>query len=101
MDLKLVLNNSSSALYWLGVSGRELGKLGPGACMEVELTLLASTPGLQVCILYFATSCLSACFSKVKFLAVVFLFSCCCILVLYIFMGHCDTLHSRLLGCGF
>ncbi|XP_072027268.1 trafficking protein particle complex subunit 13-like isoform X2 [Amphiura filiformis] len=47
MDLKLVLNNSSNGLYWLGVSGRELGKLGPGACMEVELTLLAGTPGLQ------------------------------------------------------
>ena len=49
MDLKLALNNSSNGLYWLGVSGRELGKLGPGACMEVELTLLAATPGLQVC----------------------------------------------------
>ena len=35
-------------LCWLGVFGRELGKLGPGAFMEVELTPLAVTPGLQV-----------------------------------------------------
>ncbi|XP_033636886.1 trafficking protein particle complex subunit 13-like isoform X2 [Asterias rubens] len=47
MDLKLVLNNTENGLMWLGVSGRQLGKLGPGSSMDVELTLLATIPGLQ------------------------------------------------------
>ncbi|XP_038048342.1 trafficking protein particle complex subunit 13-like isoform X2 [Patiria miniata] len=47
MDLKLVLNNTENGLMWLGVSGRQLGKLGPGGSMDIELTLLATIPGLQ------------------------------------------------------
>ncbi|XP_022101769.1 trafficking protein particle complex subunit 13-like isoform X2 [Acanthaster planci] len=47
MDLKLVLNNTENGLMWLGVSGQQLGKLGPGASMDIELTLLATVPGLQ------------------------------------------------------
>ena len=48
MDLKLVLNNTENGLMWLGVSGRQLGKLGPGGNMDIELTLLSTVPGLQV-----------------------------------------------------
>ena len=49
MDLLLVLQNSpGSGLLWCGVSGRQLGKLAPNASISIELTLLATKPGLQV-----------------------------------------------------
>ncbi|KAI8509602.1 Trafficking protein particle complex subunit 13 [Branchiostoma belcheri] len=48
MDLLLLLqNNGTSGLYWCGLSGKQLGKLGPNTNMELNLTLLASVPGLQ------------------------------------------------------
>ncbi|CAH1772495.1 unnamed protein product [Owenia fusiformis] len=48
MDLVLDLKNSNKhALYWCGISGRQLGKLGPGENIQLNLTMLATTTGLQ------------------------------------------------------
>ncbi|XP_071954362.1 trafficking protein particle complex subunit 13-like isoform X2 [Antedon mediterranea] len=46
MELRLVLTNTTKGLHWIGVSGKQLGKLGPGASMDIDLTLMASVPGL-------------------------------------------------------
>ncbi|XP_071485022.1 trafficking protein particle complex subunit 13-like [Diadema antillarum] len=46
MDLKLVLNNVTG-LVWLGISGKQLGKLGPNASMDIKLQLIPTVPGLQ------------------------------------------------------
>ncbi|XP_033117078.1 trafficking protein particle complex subunit 13-like isoform X2 [Anneissia japonica] len=46
MELRLVLTNTTKGLHWIGVSGKQLGKLGPGASMDIDLTLMASIPGL-------------------------------------------------------
>ncbi|XP_070196240.1 trafficking protein particle complex subunit 13-like [Littorina saxatilis] len=48
MDLTLVLHNvPGQGAMWCGVSGRQLGKLPQNESMDVPLTLLAVTPGLQ------------------------------------------------------
>lgn len=47
MDLKLNLLNTVKGLSWMGISGKQLGKLGPGDSMEIELSMLSTTPGLQ------------------------------------------------------
>lgn len=46
MDLKLILNNTTG-LVWLGISGKQLGKLGPNASMDIKLQLIPTIPGLQ------------------------------------------------------
>ncbi|XP_063068868.1 trafficking protein particle complex subunit 13 isoform X1 [Engraulis encrasicolus] len=46
MDLVLEMCNSR-AIHWCGVSGRQLGKLGPSASLSIPLRLLASVQGLQ------------------------------------------------------
>ncbi|XP_062384122.1 trafficking protein particle complex subunit 13 isoform X1 [Sardina pilchardus] len=46
MDLVLEMCNSRS-IHWCGVSGRQLGKLGPSASLSIPLRLLASVQGLQ------------------------------------------------------
>ena len=51
MDLKLVLTNSTG-IVWLGVSGKQLGKLGPNTSMDIKLQLIPTIPGLQVGLLY-------------------------------------------------
>ena len=49
MDLSLVLHNvAGQGMMWCGVSGRQLGKLPHNESMDIPLTLLAVTPGLQV-----------------------------------------------------
>ncbi|XP_025109816.1 trafficking protein particle complex subunit 13-like isoform X2 [Pomacea canaliculata] len=48
MDLTLVLHNMPLlGVMWCGVSGRQLGKLPQNESMDLPLTLLAVTPGLQ------------------------------------------------------
>ncbi|ESO89020.1 hypothetical protein LOTGIDRAFT_106290 [Lottia gigantea] len=49
MDLTLVLQNLniSTGLLWCGISGKQLGKLPQNESMDIHLTLLAVTPGLQ------------------------------------------------------
>lgn len=47
MDLVLEMCNTSS-IHWCGISGRQLGKLGPGAFLSLPLTVLSSVQGLQV-----------------------------------------------------
>lgn len=47
MDLVLEMCNTRS-IHWCGVSGRQLGKLCPGAFLSLPLTLLSSVQGLQV-----------------------------------------------------
>uniref|UniRef100_A0A8C2ZM31 Trafficking protein particle complex subunit 13 n=1 Tax=Cyclopterus lumpus TaxID=8103 RepID=A0A8C2ZM31_CYCLU len=47
MDLELEMCNTRS-IHWCGVSGRQLGKLSPGAFLSLPLTLLSSVQGLQV-----------------------------------------------------
>ncbi|XP_068609001.1 trafficking protein particle complex subunit 13 isoform X1 [Brachionichthys hirsutus] len=46
MDLLLEMCNTRS-VHWCGISGRQLGKLGPGAFLSLPLTLLSSVQGLQ------------------------------------------------------
>ena len=49
MDLVLVMENAQAApLLWCGVSGREIGKLGPNSAKLVELNIIAVATGLQV-----------------------------------------------------
>ncbi|XP_049831882.1 trafficking protein particle complex subunit 13 isoform X1 [Schistocerca gregaria] len=48
MDLVLGLESSAaSGLVWSGVSGRQMGKLEPGASVYFSLCLVPTTPGLQ------------------------------------------------------
>ncbi|XP_041356918.1 trafficking protein particle complex subunit 13-like isoform X1 [Gigantopelta aegis] len=48
MDLTLVLQNLPGiGLMWCGISGKQLGKLPQNESMDIPLTLLAITPGLQ------------------------------------------------------
>lgn len=47
MDLVLEMCNTSS-IHWCGISGRQLGKLSPGAFLSLPLTVLSSVQGLQV-----------------------------------------------------
>uniref|UniRef100_A0A672IM66 Uncharacterized protein n=1 Tax=Salarias fasciatus TaxID=181472 RepID=A0A672IM66_SALFA len=46
MDLVLEMCNTSS-IHWCGVSGRQLGKLNPGASLSLPLTVFSSVQGLQ------------------------------------------------------
>ncbi|XP_030851983.1 trafficking protein particle complex subunit 13 isoform X2 [Strongylocentrotus purpuratus] len=46
MDLKLILNNTTGVV-WLGISGKQLGKLGPNTSMDIKLQLIPTIPGLQ------------------------------------------------------
>ncbi|XP_060765022.1 trafficking protein particle complex subunit 13 isoform X2 [Neoarius graeffei] len=46
MDLLLEMCNTRS-VHWCGVSGRQLGKLGPSASLSIPLQLLCSVQGLQ------------------------------------------------------
>ncbi|XP_078127962.1 trafficking protein particle complex subunit 13 isoform X3 [Sander vitreus] len=46
MDLVLEMCNTRS-IHWCGVSGRQLGKLSPGAFLSLPLILLSSVQGLQ------------------------------------------------------
>ncbi|XP_046717747.1 trafficking protein particle complex subunit 13 isoform X1 [Silurus meridionalis] len=46
MDLLLEMCNTRS-VHWCGVSGRQLGKLGPSASLSIPLQLLSSVQGLQ------------------------------------------------------
>uniref|UniRef100_A0A669FA87 Trafficking protein particle complex subunit 13 n=1 Tax=Oreochromis niloticus TaxID=8128 RepID=A0A669FA87_ORENI len=46
MDLVLEMCNTSS-IHWCGISGRQLGKLSPGAFLSLPLTVLSSVQGLQ------------------------------------------------------
>ena len=49
MDLTLVLQNLPGiGLLWCGISGKQLGKLPHNESMDIPLTLLAISPGLQV-----------------------------------------------------
>lgn len=49
MDLTLVLqNNQSTGVVWVGISGRQLGKLPPNENMDLKLNVIATIPGLQV-----------------------------------------------------
>ncbi|XP_013786738.1 trafficking protein particle complex subunit 13-like isoform X2 [Limulus polyphemus] len=49
MDLVLTLDNKiSQGLWWQGISGRGLGKLDPGASVELNLTALPVRTGVQV-----------------------------------------------------
>lgn len=50
MDLRLVLQNAGTGLSWMGISGKQLGKLGPGDSLQLELSMLSTIPGLQVSI---------------------------------------------------
>lgn len=48
MDLTLVLqNNQVSGVVWVGISGRQLGKLPPNESMDLKLNVIATIPGLQ------------------------------------------------------
>ncbi|KAK6187872.1 hypothetical protein SNE40_005803 [Patella caerulea] len=51
MDLTLVLQNpnssNSTGLMWCGISGKQLGKLPQNESIDIQLTLLAVSPGLQ------------------------------------------------------
>ncbi|XP_069668809.1 trafficking protein particle complex subunit 13 isoform X2 [Periplaneta americana] len=48
MDLVLALESApSSGLVWSGVSGRQMGKLEPGASVYLPLCMVALSPGLQ------------------------------------------------------
>ncbi|VDH91879.1 trafficking protein particle complex subunit 13 [Mytilus galloprovincialis] len=48
MDLTLVLqNNQSTGVVWVGISGRQLGKLPPNENMDLKLNVIATIPGLQ------------------------------------------------------
>ncbi|PIK44061.1 hypothetical protein BSL78_19078 [Apostichopus japonicus] len=47
MDLKLNLQNAGTGLSWMGISGKQLGKLGPGDSLQIELSMLSTIPGLQ------------------------------------------------------
>ena len=47
MDLVLEMCNTRS-VHWCGVSGRQLGKVGPSAFLSLPLKLLSSVQGLQV-----------------------------------------------------
>ncbi|KAG7260144.1 hypothetical protein CRUP_025401 [Coryphaenoides rupestris] len=46
MDLVLEMCNTRS-VHWCGVSGRQLGKVGPSAYLSLPLKLLSSVQGLQ------------------------------------------------------
>lgn len=46
MDLVLEMCNTRS-VHWCGVSGRQLGKVGPSAFLSLPLKLLSSVQGLQ------------------------------------------------------
>ncbi|KAK7896074.1 hypothetical protein WMY93_021399 [Mugilogobius chulae] len=46
MDLVLEMCNTRT-VHWCGISGRQLGKLSPGASLSLPLTLLTSAQGLQ------------------------------------------------------
>ena len=49
MDLTLVLqNNQNAGVVWVGISGRQLGKLPPSESMDLKLNVIANIPGLQV-----------------------------------------------------
>lgn len=49
MDLTLVLqNNQNAGVVWVGISGRQLGKLPPSESMDLKLNVIATIPGLQV-----------------------------------------------------
>ena len=49
MDLKLNLQNTMSlGLLWCGISGRELGQLGPNTSMVLDLNLITIRTGLLV-----------------------------------------------------
>jgi hypothetical protein len=51
MDLLLALEPApSSGLAWSGVSGRQMGKLEPGASIHLPLCMVPFAAGLQVCI---------------------------------------------------
>jgi hypothetical protein len=51
MDLVLALEPiPSSGLVWSGVSGRQMGKLEPGASIRIPLCMVPLASGLQVCI---------------------------------------------------
>ncbi|XP_071835937.1 trafficking protein particle complex subunit 13-like isoform X2 [Apostichopus japonicus] len=47
MDLKLNLQKAGTGLSWMGISGKQLGKLGPGDSLQIELSMLSTIPGLQ------------------------------------------------------
>ncbi|XP_076440909.1 trafficking protein particle complex subunit 13-like isoform X1 [Babylonia areolata] len=48
MDLSLALHNvAGQGVMWCGVSGRQLGKLPHNESLDIPLTLLPLTPGLQ------------------------------------------------------
>ncbi|XP_013389860.1 trafficking protein particle complex subunit 13 isoform X2 [Lingula anatina] len=48
MDLLLVLQNTSKVgLLWCGISGKQLGKLPPGSSLDLPLTIIPISPGLQ------------------------------------------------------
>jgi hypothetical protein len=52
MDLVLALEPApSSGLVWSGVSGRQIGKLEPGASTNLPLCMVPLAAGLQVCII--------------------------------------------------
>ncbi|KAJ0057178.1 hypothetical protein NL108_002111, partial [Boleophthalmus pectinirostris] len=46
MDLVLEMCNTRT-IHWCGISGRQLGKLSPGASLSLPLALLTSAQGLQ------------------------------------------------------
>ncbi|XP_041826556.1 trafficking protein particle complex subunit 13 isoform X1 [Melanotaenia boesemani] len=46
MDLVLEMCNMRS-IHWCGISGRQLGKLSPGASLSLPLTVFSSVQGLQ------------------------------------------------------
>jgi hypothetical protein len=51
MDLVLSLETTpSSGLVWSGVSGRQMGKLEPGASIHLPLCMVPLATGLQVCV---------------------------------------------------
>lgn len=47
MDLVVEMCNTRS-IHWCGISGRQLGKLSPGASLLLPLTIFSSVQGLQV-----------------------------------------------------
>lgn len=50
MDLALILqNHNSPGVLWCGVSGKQLGKLPQNNSLDLPLTVIATSPGLQVC----------------------------------------------------
>ena len=58
IDLSLTLHNiSGMGVTWCGISGKRLGKLPQNGSLDVPLTLLAITPGLQVSLA--DTSCMT------------------------------------------